>query len=79
MRIAIVGGNGTIGKVVTDRLGRSNEVIVAGRTSGEVTVDITSSESISKMYDDLKEIDGVIRVEPPDLSRSGLPTVIGVV
>ena len=38
MKILIIGGNGTIGKKVTERFAKNQEVIIAGRTSGDVKV-----------------------------------------
>ena len=55
MKLLIVGGNGTIGKKVTRYFSDKNEVIISGRTSGEVTVDISDSSSIKKMLEDKKK------------------------
>ena len=60
MRILIVGGNGTIGKKVKVSLSKKNELIIAGRTSGDVIVDIADSTSIQKMYDQIGNIDAVV-------------------
>ncbi len=43
MKILIVGGNGTIGRRVSAHFAKKHEVISAGRTSGDVTVDIMDS------------------------------------
>jgi len=50
MKILIIGGNGTIGKKVTAHFSDKNEIIIAGRTNGDVTVDITDSNSIKKLF-----------------------------
>ncbi|MFS4468860.1 short chain dehydrogenase [Maribacter sp. 2210JD10-5] len=61
MKILIIGGNGTIGKAVTAHLGKNNEVIVAGRSSGAISVDITDSPSIKNMFEQLvKKLDAII-------------------
>ena len=51
MKILIIGGNGTIGKKVSGHFANKHEVIIAGRSSGDVTVDITDSNSIEAMFD----------------------------
>lgn len=50
MRILIVGANGTLGKRLVARLSPRHEVVAAGRSSGDVRVDIRSRESIERMY-----------------------------
>lgn len=62
MRILIIGGNGTIGKTVTERFSEKHEVVVAGRTSGDVTVDIANSNSISEMFQKVGKVDAIINV-----------------
>lgn len=60
MKILIVGGKGTIGKAVSSKLEEKHEVIFAGRTSGDVTVDITDLESIKSMYKKIGKVDAVV-------------------
>ncbi|TDQ29122.1 short chain dehydrogenase [Zeaxanthinibacter enoshimensis] len=60
MKIVIIGGYGTIGKKVADHFSRSHEVILAGRNSGDVQVDISKTESIEKMYREVQDIEAVI-------------------
>ncbi len=60
MKILIIGGKGTIGKTVTDYFARNNEVIVAGRKSGDVQVNIEESTSIKAMFDTIGKLDAVI-------------------
>ncbi|GCF94994.1 short chain dehydrogenase [Enterococcus florum] len=61
MRIIVVGGNGTIGKAVVDVLKAENhEVITAGRTSGDLSVDMTSPESIEAMFQKLGAVDAIV-------------------
>jgi NAD(P)-dependent dehydrogenase (short-subunit alcohol dehydrogenase family) len=52
MKLLIIGGNGTIGKKVSAHFSKTHEIIVAGRTSGDVTVDIADSKSIEAMFVD---------------------------
>lgn len=60
MRILIIGGAGTIGKTVTNSLSQGNELIIAGRTSGDVEVDIAESTSIKAMFDKVGQLDAII-------------------
>ena len=60
MRILIIGGNGTIGKKVSHHFAEQNEVIIAGRNSGDVAVDIASSHSIEQMFEQTGMVDAII-------------------
>lgn len=62
MKILIIGGHGTIGKRVSDHLAQENEVIIAGRSCGDVTVDITDSSSIKAMFEQTGKLDAVISI-----------------
>lgn len=60
MKIILIGGHGTIGKTVAAALAPRHEVITAGRSNGDIRVDITSEESIEKMFRELKSVDACI-------------------
>lgn len=60
MKILIIGGNGTIGNVVTSHFKNNNEVLVAGRSKGDVTVDIAESASIEAMLKKTGVVDAII-------------------
>ncbi len=60
MKILVIGGNGTIGKKVVSYLKEKHEIIVAGRTQGDVIVDIANSISIQSMFDKIGELDAVV-------------------
>jgi NAD(P)-dependent dehydrogenase (short-subunit alcohol dehydrogenase family) len=60
MKILIIGGNGTIGSTVTNHYKKENEVIVAGRTNGDVNVDIANSNSISAMFKTVGKVDVIV-------------------
>ena len=62
MKILIIGGNGTIGKKVTERLSEKHQVIVAGRNSGDVQVDFSNSTSIKKMFEQVGKVDGIVAI-----------------
>ncbi len=62
MKILIIGGKGTIGKKVSDHFSKKHEIIIGGRNSGDVNVDIAASESIEKMFKSVGTVDAVICV-----------------
>jgi len=60
MKIVIIGGNGTIGKKVTEYFSKTHETFVAGRSGGDINVDIADKGSIKQMFESVKDIDAVI-------------------
>ena len=60
MRILIVGGSGTVGKAAAAELGRRHDIIRAGRSSGDLTVDVMSEASVKAMYAKLGKVDAVV-------------------
>lgn len=60
MRILIVGGSGTVGKAAATELGRRHEIVRAGRTSGDLTVDVMDEASVKAMYAKLGKVDAVV-------------------
>lgn len=60
MKILIVGGNGTIGKKISEHFSKKHGVIIAGRHSGDVTVDMGDSHSIQSMFEKIGQVDAVI-------------------
>jgi len=60
MRILLVGATGTIGSAVQRELGPRHEIIKAGRSSGDVIVDLMSTDSIRAMYEKVGKVDAVI-------------------
>lgn len=60
MKILIIGGNGTIGKKVSAHFAKKHTVIIAGRSSGDVTVNIADAQSIETMYKSVSNLDAVI-------------------
>ena len=62
MKILIVGGNGTIGKKVSNHFAKKHEVTIAGRNSGDVNVDIADRESIAAMFESVGNVDAVVCV-----------------
>jgi NAD(P)-dependent dehydrogenase (short-subunit alcohol dehydrogenase family) len=61
MKVVVVGGNGTIGGPVADALEqRGHQVVRAGRSSGDVRVDIRSADSIRAFYAEVGEFDALV-------------------
>ena len=60
MRILVVGASGTVGQAAVKELSRRHEIITAGRSSGDLTVDVMSEESVKAMYARLGKVDAVV-------------------
>jgi NAD(P)-dependent dehydrogenase (short-subunit alcohol dehydrogenase family) len=60
MKILIIGGKGTIGKKVSDHFSKKHEVVIGGRSSGDIVVDIANSKSIETMFESIAAIDAVV-------------------
>lgn len=60
MKILIIGGNGTIGKTVVQNFKNDHEIIIAGRSSGDITVNISDSTSIKAMFEEIGIVDAII-------------------
>ena len=60
MKLLIIGGKGTIGKKVSANFSKKHEIIIAGRISGDVTVDIADSKSIKAMFESIGKIDAIL-------------------
>ncbi len=60
MKVLVIGGNGTIGKSIVKELSSRHEVIIAGRSGGDVVVDIENIDSIRKMYEQVNDLDAVV-------------------
>lgn len=59
MRIIVIGAGGTVGRAVCGELGRRHEIISAGRSHGDVRVDIAERASIEAMYAEAGSVDAV--------------------
>ena len=60
MRILIIGGNGTIGRKVSAYFSARHDVLVAGRNSATIVVDIADSGSIERMFASVGSVDAVV-------------------
>jgi NAD(P)-dependent dehydrogenase (short-subunit alcohol dehydrogenase family) len=62
MQILIIGGKGTIGKKVSEHFSKKHEVLVAGRTTDEIRVDLVDSASIEKMFAAVGKVDAIVNI-----------------
>jgi NAD(P)-dependent dehydrogenase (short-subunit alcohol dehydrogenase family) len=62
MKIIVVGATGTIGQAVVRELEPRHQLVKIGNRSGDVTVDITSTASITAMYEAVGEFDALVSV-----------------
>jgi len=60
MKILIIGGNGTIGRKVSSHLNEKHEILIAGRTSGDYSVDLTDVDSIRSLLASIPSLDSII-------------------
>lgn len=60
MRILIVGGSGTVGQAAAKELAKRHEIVRAGRSSGDFTVDVMSEDSVKAMYAKLGQVDAIV-------------------
>ena len=60
MKILLIGGTGTIGSVVAERLHSNHDLIIVGNSSGDIQTDITDPEAIQQLFGEVGKIDAVI-------------------
>ncbi|MGB5499164.1 MAG: short chain dehydrogenase [Maribacter sp.] len=60
MRILIIGGNGTIGRPVAEHFSKDNEVIIAGRNSGDLNIDIADINSIKQGLKQVGQLNAIV-------------------
>lgn len=59
MRIFIIGGQGTIGRKVAEYFRQNHEIIVGGRSNGDVLLDIADSDSIKTAFETIGHVDAI--------------------
>ena len=62
MKILIVGGTGTVGKKVSQHFAKKHAIVVAGRSSGDVQVNISDSGSIKAMFEAVGQLDAIVSI-----------------
>ena len=60
LTVLVVGGTGTIGSAVAERLREDHTVIVAARRNADIVVNVTSPHSIREMYAQVGSVDAVV-------------------
>ena len=60
MRILIVGASGTIGSAVVAELIQRHEIIQAGRSSGDLRLDLTDADSVRAAFEQAGPLDAVV-------------------
>ncbi len=60
MKIIILGATGTLGKKVADAFSLQHEVIRVGKTGGDLQVDITSTDSVKNLFEQVGTFDALI-------------------
>jgi len=62
MKILLIGASGSIGKILEPELIKNHDVVMAGRNSGNFRVDIADTNSITKLFEQVQNIDACICV-----------------
>lgn len=62
MKLLLIGASGTIGKAVALLLKEQHEVITANYNSGDLQVDLSSTDSIKAMFAKIGSVDAVVSV-----------------
>ncbi len=60
MKILLIGASGTIGSAVVQELAPRHEIVLIGRNSGDVQVDISDSASIRKLFERVGHFDALV-------------------
>jgi NAD(P)-dependent dehydrogenase (short-subunit alcohol dehydrogenase family) len=60
MRILVVGAAGTVGQAAVKALSARHDIVTAGRSAGDVTVDLMKEDAVRAMYAKLGKVDAVV-------------------
>ena len=60
MKILIVGAAGDVGRAICCEFEGRHEIITAGRSSGDMKVDLTDENSVAALYRELGSVDAVV-------------------
>ncbi|HEY9621702.1 MAG TPA: short chain dehydrogenase [Crinalium sp.] len=60
MKIVVIGATGTIGKAIVQAFSQGHDVIQASRSSSQYPVDITSKDSIQRLFEAIAPLDAVV-------------------
>jgi dTDP-4-dehydrorhamnose reductase len=59
MKILLIGSKVTIGRAIVEELSPRHDIVGLGRTSKNISVDITEPESIRKMFEMVGDFDAL--------------------
>jgi len=62
MKILVIGGNGTIGKKVVAHLRKKHEVVIGGRSSGDVLIDMEDCTMMKGVLSSLQPLDAIVSI-----------------
>ena len=60
MKIILIGATGTIGRAVAEALGQRHDIITVGNTHGQYQVDVTRSDSIRALFEQVGKVDAIV-------------------
>ena len=60
MKILIIGAGGTLGQAVAAELGARHDIVRAGRSHGDVHVDLRDAASVAAMFREVGDLDAVV-------------------
>lgn len=60
MKIVIIGATGTIGRAVVEALSSNHDIVKVGNRGGDYQVDISSTDSIQKLYEEVGNFDALV-------------------
>lgn len=60
MKVLLVGASGTVGHAVVENLSRDHDIIKAGRTQGDLQVDLTDEASVVRLFEQSGKVDAII-------------------
>jgi NAD(P)-dependent dehydrogenase (short-subunit alcohol dehydrogenase family) len=60
VRVLVIGAHGTLGQSAVAALKDRHEIVTAGRSAGDVKVDLLDRQSIARMYKEAGKLDAVV-------------------
>lgn len=60
MKILLVGASGTLGRAVAAELGARHDIVAAGRSSGDVRLDLAEASSIASALERVGVVDAIV-------------------
>lgn len=60
MKVVVIGGNGTIGNHVVAALKQEHEVVIVGRNSGDIQVDMANEADLIRLFKTTGTVDAVV-------------------